>query len=118
MTNTLRDAWQSFSVNPKRLVEGTNVIATEVHLASTTATNMAFDLQLIATDAPFISSIVRTSNPAIFLVGSGNAPTTVQATADFLTWTNLGSLRLTNGAGIFSDASASNAGARFYRAVP
>ena len=29
MTNDLRDTWQSFSVDPKLLVEGTNTIATE-----------------------------------------------------------------------------------------
>ena len=117
MTNDLRDTWQSFSVDPKLLGEGTNTIAAEVHLASVTATNMAFDLQLIATEAPFITSIARLTNQAkIFLAGSSNSPTTIQATTNFLNWTNLGSLLLTNGSGTFSDKAATNFNFRFYRA--
>ena len=117
MTNDLRDTWQSFSVDPKLLVEGTNTIATEVHLASVTATNMAFDLQLVATEAPFITSIALLTNQTqIFIAGSSNSPTTIQATTNFLSWTNLGSLILTNGSGTFSDSAATNFNFRFYRA--
>jgi hypothetical protein len=117
MTNDLRDTWQSFSVDPKLLSEGTNTIAAEVHLASVTATNMAFDLQLIATEAPFVTSVARLTNQAkIFLAGSSNSPTTIQATTNFLNWTNLGSLLLTNGSGAFSDPQATNFSFRFYRA--
>ena len=118
MTNTLRMTWQSFSANQNLLVEGTNVIAAEVHLASVAATNMAFDLQLNATDAPFITAVAQTAGqPAqIFLAGSSNSPTTVQATTNFETWTTLGSLLLTNNSGVFSDSSATNSNARFYRA--
>jgi hypothetical protein len=122
MTNDLRDTWQSFSVNPKLLAEGANTLAAEIHLASVTATNMAFDLQLIATEAPFATSILRTNNRAkIFLTGSSNSPTTIRATTNFLTWTNLGSVLLTNGSGTFSDSTATNLNLRFYqpyRAIP
>ena len=117
MTFDLRDAWHSFSVNPKLLTEGTNIIAAEVHLASVTATNMAFDLQLIATEAPFITSVARLTNRAnIFLAGPSNSPTTIQATTNLLNWTSLGSLLLTNGSGTFSDLTATNFNFRFYRA--
>ena len=122
MTNDLRDTWQSFSVDSKLLAEGTNTIAAEVHLASVTATNLAFDLQLIATEAPFITSVARLTNQAkLFIAGSSNSPTTIQATTNFLTWTNLGSVLLTNGSGTFFDLTATNFSARFYqafRAVP
>ena len=118
MTNDLRDTWQSFSVDPKFLVEGTNTIAAEVHLASVSATNMAFDLQLIATEAPFITTIARLTNQTkIFITGASNSPTSIQATTNFLTWTNLGSVLLTNGNGTFSDTSATNFPARFYKAL-
>jgi hypothetical protein len=117
MTFDLRDTWQSFSVDPKLLVEGTNTIAAEVHLASATATNLAFDLQLVATEAPFITSIAPPPKQTqIFIAGSSNSPTTIQATTDFLSWTNLGSLLLTNGSGAFSDSAATNFNSRFYRA--
>jgi hypothetical protein len=117
MTFDLRDTWQSFSVDPKLLAEGTNTIAAEIHLASVTATNMAFDLQLIATEAPFITSVARLTNQAkIFLAGSSNSPTTIEATTNFLSWTNLGSLLLINGSGTFSDSQATNFNSRFYRA--
>jgi hypothetical protein len=117
MPTALRDTWQSYAVDPKLLVEDTNMIAVEVHLASVTATNMAFDLQLVATEAPFITSIARLANQAkLYLVGSSNSPTTIQATTNFLSWTNLGSLLLTNGSGTFSDPAATNFNFRFYRA--
>ena len=116
MTNDLRDTWQSFSVDPKLLVEGTNTIAAEVHLASVTATNMAFDLQLIATEAPFITSVATLpAQTQLFITGSSNSPTTIQATTDFLNWTNLGSLLLTNGRGTFLDSATTNFSFRFYR---
>jgi hypothetical protein len=112
----LRDTWQSFSVDPKLLVEGTNTIAAEVHLASVTATNQAFDLQLIATEAPFITSVAALPGQTqLFITGSSNSPTTIQATTDFLNWTNLGSLLLTNGRGTFLDSTATNFNFRFYR---
>jgi hypothetical protein len=117
MTFALRDTWQSFSVDPKLLAEGTNTIAAEVHLAAVTATNMAFDLQLIAAEAPFITSVARLTNQAkIFLAGPGNSPTTIQATTNFLNWTTLGSLLLTNGGGEFDDSPGANFNFRFYRA--
>ncbi len=118
MTSTLRDTWQSFSANPKLLVEGTNTIAAEVHLASVTATNLAFDLQLIATEAPFITSLAPLTNhqAEIFLAGSSNSPTTIQGTTNLSNWTTLGSFILTNGSGAFVDTQATNIRARFYRA--
>jgi hypothetical protein len=122
MTNDLRDTWQSFSVDPNLLAEGTNTIAAEVHLASVTATNMAFDLQLLATEAPFITSIARLTDQAkIFISGSSNSPTTIQATTNFQNWTNLGSVLLTNGGGTFIDTTLLDFNSRFYqayRAVP
>jgi hypothetical protein len=117
MTAALRDTWQSYAVDPKLLLEGTNTIAAEVHIASVSSNSMSFDLQLIATEAPFITSIARLTNQAkIFLAGSSNSPTTIQATTNFLNWTNLGSVLLTNGGGAFSDPQATNFNFRFYRA--
>jgi len=117
MTAALRDAWQSYAVDPKLLLEGTNTIAAEVHIASVSSNSMSFDLQLIATEAPFITSITRLTNQSkIFLAGSSNSPTMIQATTNFLSWTNLGSLLLTNGSGAFSDSAATNFNFRFYRA--
>ena len=122
MPTALRDAWQSFAVDPKLLAEGTNTVAAEVHLASGTSNSLSFDLQLAATEAPFITSITYLTNQAdVFLAGSSNSPTTIRATTDFLNWTNLSSVLLTNGSGTFSDLAATNFNFRFYqtyRAVP
>ena len=122
MTNTLRDTWQSYAVDPRLLTEGTNTIAAEVHLAAANSNSLSFDLQLIATDGPFITGITRSANQAkIFLAGSSNAPTAILATTNFLNWTNLGSVLLTNGSGTFADPAATNYNVRFYqatRAVP
>jgi hypothetical protein len=122
MPTALRDTWQSYAVDPKLLVEGTNTLAVEVHLASPASSSLSFDLQLTATEAPFITAIAcRTNQAEIFLDGSGNSPTTIQATTNFLNWTTLGSLLLTNGSGIFFDPAAKNFNDRFYqasRAIP
>ena len=122
MPAALRDTWQSFAVDPKLLREGTNTLAVEVHLASAVSNSLSFDLQLIATEAPFITAITRlTSQAKLFLAGSSNSPTTIRATTNFTSWTNLGSLLLTNGSGTFSDPAATNFNFRFYqagRAVP
>ena len=112
----------SFAVDPKLLREGTNVLAVEVHLASAASNSMSFDLQLVANEAPCITAITRLANQAkLFLTGASNSPTTVRVTTDFLNWTSLGSVLLTNGSGIFSDSAATNFNFRFYqagRAVP
>jgi hypothetical protein len=122
MSSALRDTWQNFAVDPKLLREGTNFLAVEVHLASAASNSMSFDLQLVATEAPCITAITRLNNQAkLFLAGASNSPTTVRVTTDFLNWTNLGSVLLTNGSGTFSDSAATNFNFRFYqagRAVP
>ncbi len=117
MPTALRDTWQSFAIDPKRLVEGTNTIAVEVHLASATSNSLSFDLQLAAIDAPFITSVARLNKQAnVVVTGSSNSPTTLQVTTNFLRWNNLGSQVLTNGSGTFSDPAATNFSGQFYRA--
>jgi hypothetical protein len=113
----LHDTWQSFAVDPKQLREGTNTLAVEVHLASPAASSLSFDLQLLAMDAPVINSVSPVPNAAVLsLTGSGNSPTTIQATTNFSNWINLGNVLLTNGSGIFNDSQAKNFPFRFYRA--
>ena len=117
MPTALRDTWQSYVVDPKLLAEGTNTLAAEVHLAAVTSNSLSFDLQLVVTEAPFITGISRLTNQAkLFVAGSSNSPTTIQGTTNFSSWTNLGSLLLTNGSGVFSDGTATNFNTRFYRA--
>jgi hypothetical protein len=118
MPAALRDAWQSYAVDPKLLVEGTNTICAEVHLASVTSNSLSFDFQLVATEAPVITSVTWLTNQAILnLAGAGNSPTAILATSDFSSWTNLGSVVLTNGSGVFSDPAAPDFQARFYQAT-
>jgi hypothetical protein len=117
MPAVLRDTWQSFAVDPKLLVEGTNTIAAEVHLASASSSSLSFDLQLTATEAPIITAIAPLVNQTeIFVTGSSNSPTSIQTTTNFTSWMTIGSLTLTNGSGMFSDLSATNYDLRFYRA--
>jgi hypothetical protein len=118
MPAALRDTWQSFSVDPKWLQEGTNTLAAEVHLAAANSNSLSFDLQLVAVEAPFITGLSRLTNGAFLtLVGASNSPTNLRATTDFRTWTNLGSVRLTNGSGVFADPAATSLPARFYQAA-
>ena len=53
----------SFTVDKSRLVNGTNVIAVEIHQANRTSTDVSFDLGLISTappPAPVESVLVNT----------------------------------------------------------
>ena len=112
----LQDTWQSFAMDPKLLHEGANTLAVEVHLASAANDVMSFDLQLVATDAPLATAITHAANQTkIVLAGSGNSPTTIEATTNFMDWTTLGSLILTNGSGTFLDSTAPTLNSRFYR---
>lgn len=118
MPDALRDAWQSFDVDPRRLREGTNVIAAEVHLASSASDGLSFDLQLLAVEGPFITALTPLpSRTILYLSGSGNSPTCIRATADLMNWTNLDQVLLTNGSGMFSDPAAAGFRRRFYQAV-
>jgi hypothetical protein len=117
MSAALRDTWQSFGVDPKLLVEGTNTIAAEVHLSSAASSSLSFDLQLTAIEAPVITSIEPLANQTqIYLAGSSNSMTSIQTITNFTSWTTLGSLVLTNGNGAFTDLQATNYDSRFYRA--
>jgi hypothetical protein len=117
MPTALRDTWQTHAIDPKWLVEGTNTIAVEVHLASATSASLSFDLQLLATEAPAITAVAHYGTyTEISLAGSSNSPTVLQGTTDFLSWTTLGLRLLTNGVGTFLDPGPTNRAARFYRA--
>lgn len=118
MPAALRDTWQSFSVDPNLLREGTNLIAAEVHLASPAGSSLSFDLQLVAAEAPVVTGISRFADRAVlYLAGAGSSPTTIQATTNLCDWTNLGSVLLTNDGGVYADPTATNFPARFYRAA-
>ncbi|HTJ00351.1 MAG TPA: hypothetical protein VL527_15840 [Dongiaceae bacterium] len=117
MPDALRDTWHSYAVDPRLLHEGNNTLAVEVHLAAANAASMSFDLQLLGTEAPRVTAVSwAPARAEVFLTGSGNAPTTVQGTADFLNWTTLGNVVLTNGSGVFDDGAAPNFNLRLYRA--
>jgi len=113
----VRDTWQSFAVSPTLLTAGTNILAVEVHLASPSATNLSFDLQLVATEAPVVASLVPLPDGRmqLSLEDSGLSPTTIEASTNMLAWTNAASLVMTNGAGIFVDGQATNFPQRYYR---
>lgn len=113
----LRDTWQDFSVPRDLLTEGTNVLAVEVHLASPAATNLSFDLQLYATEAPVVTSLTPLGDGRVQLVieGSGFSPTAVETSTNTWEWTNEASLILTNGSGVFLDEQAIHFDHRYYR---
>lgn len=114
----LRDTWQDFSISPGLLTEGTNVLAVEVHLATPGATNLSFDLQLFATEAPAITALMPLEDGRVQLAleGSGFSPTRVEASTNAVNWSSAASLILTNGTGVFLDQQATNFDHRYYRA--
>ncbi|WP_066511860.1 heparin lyase I family protein [Rufibacter sp. DG15C] len=68
---------QTFSLSSNRFVEGTNLVAVEVHQQKVSTPDMAFDLELTGqlppadVTPPTVSSISR-QNPATAIVASGN----------------------------------------------
>jgi hypothetical protein len=50
MPVALQSTWRSYPLDARLLVEGTNVIAVEVHQSSVTSSNISFDLQLLVSD--------------------------------------------------------------------
>ncbi|MEI8357103.1 MAG: metallophosphoesterase family protein, partial [Deltaproteobacteria bacterium] len=52
-------AWQSFSISPAALLEGTNVLAVEMHQSGGSSTDLSFDLKLFGSDA----SVLMTRGP-------------------------------------------------------
>ncbi len=115
----LEDTWRSYSIDPKLLLEGTNTLAAEVHLATVSSTNFSFDLQLVASRVPCVTTISLTNNlqARLSLGGPTNATAIIQASQTLTNWTNLGNVVLTNAQGIFIDAQSTNFTRRFYRAT-
>ncbi len=116
----LEDTWFSYPLNPALLVNGTNTLAVEIHQAATDDPDLSFDLQLIAMESTtprFINWTIGTNTVQLTLCGPSTTNVTVQATTNFGTWTNLGSVILTNGIGTFTLPPLPNFNSRFYRAV-
>jgi hypothetical protein len=91
MPVALQAAWHSYVVDPALLVNGTNLLAAEVHQSSPSGTNISFDLQLVASGpATFYEPLAYPEGTALSLVtnltgqwwttaGSGSAVATTIA---------------------------------------
>lgn len=118
--SSAEDTWFSFPVNPAVLVNGANTLAVEIHQAAANSSDISFDLQLIgmeSTTPRFMNWSVGTNTFQLALCGPSTTNVTVQATTNFTTWTNLGSVILTNGIGTFAAPQFTNSNYHFYRAV-
>jgi hypothetical protein len=117
---TVEDTWFSYPINPALLRNGTNTLAVEIHQAALNDADLSFDLQLSAmesTTPQFMSWTVGTNTFLMTLCGPSTTNVTVQASTNFVAWTNVGSVTLTNGTGTFSVPLSPNADQRFFRAV-
>lgn len=115
----LEDTWFTFELDPALLVLGTNTLAVEVHQAALNSPDLSFDAQLIAwpKPRPFIRSILRQPDGRLQLAMSGGSALTVQCSTNFIDWTPLTTVALTNGAGVFTDTNAAADARRFYRLI-
>jgi hypothetical protein len=115
----VEDTWFSYPVNPALLINGTNTLAVEIHQAAANDPDLSFDLQLVAMESTtprFMSWTVGTNTFQVTLCGPSTTNVTVQASTNFVTWSNLGSVILTNGVGTFT-ASRTNCPQQYFRAV-
>jgi len=114
----LEDTWLSFPVNPALLVNGTNTLAVEIHQAARNSSDISFDLQLIGMESTiprFMSYDLGPNSFQFTICGPSTSNVIVQATSDFVTWTNIGSVTLTNGIGNAADPDTEYFNYRFYR---
>ena len=116
----LEGTWFTFSVPPGLLVEGTNMLAVEIHQVAPNNADLSFDAQLVATDAgpPQIVVKQRAAFGAITLsvLSTGNSAA-IEASTNLAAWSVIGNASLTNGTGTFTDIAATNHSHRFYRAL-
>ena len=106
-------------MNPALLINGTNTLAVEIHQAAVNDPDLSFDLQLVAMESTtprFMSWTVGTNTFQVTLCGPNTTNVTVQASTNFVMWSNLGSVILTNGVGTFI-ASRTNFPQQYFRAV-
>jgi hypothetical protein len=120
----LRQFWKSWPVNPAPLVNGTNVLAVELHRGDRDGMFLHFDLQLIeaqvASPARFIT-FPRLINGqcSIRVRGPAGSTARVESTIDFTSWTTAGRVLLSEagpegtGEGEFQEPL--NSPLKFYR---
>jgi hypothetical protein len=117
---TVEDTWFSYPIHPALLSPGTNTLAVEVHQAALNDADLSFDLQLVALESAtpqFMSWSLGPNTFELTLCGPSTTNVTVQASTNFVTWTNVGSVTLTNGTGTFSVPQLSDFEQRYFRAV-
>jgi hypothetical protein len=116
---SVEDTWFSFPVNPAALLNGTNTLAVEIHQAAPNDPDLSYDLQLIAMESttPHIMSWSEGTNTfQLALCGPSTTNVTVQASTNLTTWSELGSVILTNGSGTFTPPPSPGFNYRFFRA--
>jgi hypothetical protein len=114
-----QNVWQSFSVNPGLLRRGTNTVAVELHRFDVGGPDLSFDLQLLegkVNEAIHFASGPKLTNNVSRLSVSGPAgfEVAVEASADFVDWTPIAQVVLTNGSAQVVD-NAPTPERRFYR---
>jgi len=115
---SLEDSWLTFPIDAGLLLNGTNILAVEVRLATRTRPNLRFDAQLLAYQSMvprIISAGFAVGEFQLSFCGPSDSNLNVQASADLTNWGSLGSVTLTNGIGVFYDSQATSFDSRFYR---
>lgn len=118
--SSLENLWQTFTI-ANALRAGTNTLAVEVHRRSLSEGDLSFDLQLLAGASDevlqFTASPRRVSPGAWALDfrGPAGASVFVEGASGFNTWSNLGSVVLSNGSGSFTNSPAGGVAWSFYR---
>ncbi|HNQ73990.1 MAG TPA: hypothetical protein PKN95_10365 [Verrucomicrobiota bacterium] len=118
--DSLEDTWLSFPVAPGRLVQGTNILAVEVHQAGAVDPDLSFDLQLTAKESGaihFVDWAVLNGVATLTLCGPSGATVMLQTSTNLAGWSNLGSVQLVNGSATFITPPLSGPSPRFFRAA-
>lgn len=114
----LEDTWSTFEINPAFLVTGNNTLAVEIHQQDTGGHDMSFDAQLISIESrpTRITSVSRLANGGVQLhVESRFAELTVQGSTDLKSWSDMGTVRVDDGTGVYTDWLSAIVPHLFYR---
>jgi hypothetical protein len=112
--------WISVPINPALIVSGANTVAVELHRFDPSGPDLSFDLQLAEgfVDLPTRFTGLPRLTGGVWRIGIAGPPgslTHVEACNDLLSWSEVGQVVLTGGAGQFQENADAATGHRFYR---
>lgn len=114
----LENVWLEYPLPTGALREGRNVISAEVHRFDPGEGDLSFDLQLLARLVPatcLTGALTDSGTVRLSVSGAADKVAVIEGSNTLETWTAVGEVTLTNGAGSLETAPAPAPSFRFFR---